>query len=416
MIWLLGIYMWLFVHRPFEIWPWLGDLQVERVYMLMMIAYWAVQPNKTWISNRLHIAIVALTLAMTAAWLASPFMGNQGCPEIVEDYFKYLVFYVLVVTSVRDEEGLRKLMLLYLLAVALYTGHSFLEFLNGRCQWRMGVRRMIGVNETIGDANGFASNLVYALPLTVPFWLTRSPGWLRAALVGFTLMAVGCILLTGSRAGLLSLGVCTLLCLAATGRVKTVAALLFLGVLAAPIVWSCLPEDLQMRYETIIDPSVGPKNAQVSGQGRLEGLILGFEEWQQSPLLGYGPGGFKYVTGREGGAHNLYGQTLCETGALGAAGLAGLVLCFWLNAREARRFHRNNPDEPRTFASHAVRAMGLCVILLLFLGMAGHTLFRFYWVWFAAFQTVALHCVRRRAAATVPAPAWRPAPVLPQTA
>lgn len=60
--------------------------------------------------------------------------------------------------------------------------------------------------------------------------------------------------------------------------------------------------------------------------------------------------------------------------------------------------------------------MGLCVILLLFLGMAGHTLFRFYWVWFAAFQTVALHCVRRRAAATVPAPAWRPAPVLPQTA
>ena len=199
MIWLLGIYMWLFVHRPFEIWPWLGDLQVERVYMLMMIAYWAVQPNKTWISNRLHIAIVALTLAMTAAWLASPFMGNQGCPEIVEDYFKYLVFYVLVVTSVRDEEGLRKLMLLYLLAVALYTGHSFLEFLNGRCQWRMGVRRMIGVNETIGDANGFASNLVYALPLTVPFWLTRSPGWLRAALVGFTLMAVGCILLTGSR-------------------------------------------------------------------------------------------------------------------------------------------------------------------------------------------------------------------------
>ena len=30
MIWMLGGYMWLFVHRPFEVWPWLGDLQIER--------------------------------------------------------------------------------------------------------------------------------------------------------------------------------------------------------------------------------------------------------------------------------------------------------------------------------------------------------------------------------------------------
>ena len=415
MIWLLGIYMWLFVHRPFEIWPWLGDLQVERVYMLLMIACWAVQPNKGWLPNRLHLALVAFTLAMTAAWAASPYMGEKGCPEVVEDYFKYLVFYVLVVTSVRDEESLRKLVLLYLLAVALYTGHSLLEYLHGRYQWRMGVARMLGVNETIGDANGFAANLVYALPLTVPFWLTRPGKWLRAALVGFTVMACGCILLTGSRAGLLALGVCTLLCLAATGRVKTAAALLVLFAVAAPVVWACLPEDLQTRYETIIDPSVGPANAQVSGQGRLDGLVLGFEAWQQSPLLGYGPGGFKYVTGREGGAHNLYGQTLSETGALGAAGLAGLALCFWLNAREASRFHRKNPDQRRTFASHTVRAVGLCVILLLFLGMAGHNLFRFYWVWFAAFQAVALHCLRRRAA-VAEAPAWEPVPAVPQAA
>jgi O-antigen ligase len=413
MIWLLGVYMWLFVHRPFEIWPWLGDLQIERVYMLLMVAYWVVQPNKGWMSNRIHIALVAFTLAMTAAWLASPYMGNKGCPEIVEDYFKYLVFYVLVVTSVRDEEGLRKLLLLYLLAVTLYTGHSLLEYLHGNHQWRMGVARMVGVNQTIGDANGFAANLVYALPLTIPFWLTRPPGWLRAALVAFTLMACGCILLTGSRAGLLSLSLCTLLCLAATGRVKTVVALLVLGALSAPIVWSCLPEDLRTRYETIIDPSVGPKNAQESASGRLDGLIFGFEAWQQSPLLGYGPGGFKYVTNREGGAHNLYGQTLSETGALGALGLAGLVLCFWLNAREARRFHRRNPDEPRTFAFHAARAVALCVILLLFLGMAGHNLFRFYWIWFAAFQAVALHCIRRRA--VVVEPSWQPAAV-PQAA
>ena len=38
-------------------------------------------------------------------------------------------------------------------------------------------------------------------------------------------------------------------------------------------------------------------------------------------------------------------------------------------------------------------------MLLLFLGMSGHNLYRFHWVWFAAFQAVALHCIRMRAAA-----------------
>ena len=56
MVWMLGGYMWLFVHRPFEVWPWLGDFQIERIYMLLMIAFWAVQPNKGWLSNRLHVA------------------------------------------------------------------------------------------------------------------------------------------------------------------------------------------------------------------------------------------------------------------------------------------------------------------------------------------------------------------------
>jgi hypothetical protein len=42
MRWLLIGYMLLFIHRPFEVWPWLGDLHIERIYMLLTIAAWAV--------------------------------------------------------------------------------------------------------------------------------------------------------------------------------------------------------------------------------------------------------------------------------------------------------------------------------------------------------------------------------------
>ena len=82
MVWMLGGYMWLFVHRPFEVWPWLGDFQIERIYMLLMIAFWAVQPNKGWLPNRLHAALVAFTLVLTMAWVASPFMYSPGCRGI----------------------------------------------------------------------------------------------------------------------------------------------------------------------------------------------------------------------------------------------------------------------------------------------------------------------------------------------
>ena len=56
MVWLLGGYMWLFIHRPFEFWTFLGDLRIERVYMIYLLAVWAVYPNKTWVPNRLHTA------------------------------------------------------------------------------------------------------------------------------------------------------------------------------------------------------------------------------------------------------------------------------------------------------------------------------------------------------------------------
>src|SRR5262245_26286491 len=196
MIWLLGGYLWLFVHRPFEVWPSLGALQVERGYVLVMVLVWLVTPNKVALPNRVHLALAFFTAVLTAAWLLGPYADNPVCKDVVENYFKVVVFYVLVVTTVRDEKGLRLLVLMYLGAVGLYMAHSALEFVNGRYQWRMGVRRMIGVDVTYSDPNAFATTLLYALPLTLPFWLERPRRLPRWLLLGFCLAACGCILLT----------------------------------------------------------------------------------------------------------------------------------------------------------------------------------------------------------------------------
>src|SRR5271166_3159646 len=88
MHWLLGIYMWLFIHRPFEYYPFLGDLQLERAYMLMMLVVWLVAPGKRVVLNRLHGALAGFTVALLVCWLASPW--RDLCGDVVESHAKFM--------------------------------------------------------------------------------------------------------------------------------------------------------------------------------------------------------------------------------------------------------------------------------------------------------------------------------------
>src|SRR5262245_12016665 len=99
MVKLLIGYMLLFVYRPFEIWPWLGSLRIERIYMAGTILYWAlVQKDKTWSRNRLQYAFAFFVSAFLLAWLASPY-DTLRQQEVVENYLKVLVFFFLVLTT-----------------------------------------------------------------------------------------------------------------------------------------------------------------------------------------------------------------------------------------------------------------------------------------------------------------------------
>jgi O-antigen ligase len=392
MHWLLGIYMWLFVHRPFEYYPALGDLQIERVFMLLMILAWVVAPGKGLTRNRLHGALAAFMTAVTVCWLASPW--RDQCGDAVESLAKVMVFYVLFVTSVRDEEGLRRMLIAYLTATGLYMAHSIVEFANGRHEFRMGIVRMVGVDITFRDPNSFASTLLLALVMTLPCWARAKTLSARLPLLAFCLPACSCILLTGSRTGFLGLAIVGLFGVLAS-RANKLVVLSLAGAAAIGVL--ALPGSLQDRFLTIVDPSRGPANAQESAEGRLTGLTDGLELFQGSPVLGIGPAAFPLATGKGYNPHNLYGQVLAETGLAGTAAFLAMLACFWLNVRETRRLYAEHPDWPRDLVWHTCRATGLAVVLLLFLGVAGHNLYRYIWIWLAAFQAVAVHCARERA-------------------
>jgi len=89
---------------------------------------------------------------------------------------------------------------------------------------------------------------------------------------------------------------------------------------------------------------------------------------------------------------------LGELGSLGAVALGVVVWGFFGNALALRRLGREQPELARGFPAAVGRAVAITVALLLFDGLAGHNLYRYTWLWFGAFQAVALGCLTQQAA------------------
>ena len=91
MIWLLGGYMWLFVHRPFEVWPALGSLQIERGYMFVVAALEYAQSK---LPARRHLSGAEL------AW---------ACRDFALEQFGLLAPTVLAHWDIRSTEDLGRI-------------------------------------------------------------------------------------------------------------------------------------------------------------------------------------------------------------------------------------------------------------------------------------------------------------------
>ncbi len=402
MLWILVGYMFLFIHRPFEVWPILGEFRLERVYIICAAIVLALAPGKKWISNGQHLAHFGFAAAVLVCWILSPW-ADKGEHQ-VEDWFKILVFYCMLVVSVSDEKKLRFVVVGFVVVMFIYQSHSLLEFFRGRHVYRMGISRMIGVDTTLGDPNSFGNGVVYSLPIVSVLWSSTQSRRMKVFLAAQVLLSSACIVFTGSRGSFMGLLVWALVMVL---RSKYRWRLLALTLAAAPILWACIPEEKQNRFTTIIDPSVGPANAQSSAEGRLEGLKIGWATFNKYPVSGVGPGSWKAGTHTLYEAHSLYGQLLGEMGSIGAVAFLGIVGSFAWNAWKVRRAYRENGWKP-DFLYHLAGGVFLGVVLMLLEGCGSHNLYRFNWLWYGGFLIIARHCVLEREAM----PVIRPRPTL----
>jgi hypothetical protein len=398
MIWVIVGYMWLFIHRPFEIWSWLGPLHIERIYMICTLAMWFAVAEKQLTENKHNLSIVLFAFAMTVSTAMSSYT-NIFDSTAYQDWLKYLAFYVLVMTSVKTEKDLKILLTAFLICTFLYIVHSYREYLAGRYDFKMGTKRMIGIDLTMNNPNAFGASIVVWLPFILPLLLLMKKKWHYLFIICYVLLSIRCVQLTGSRSAFLMLGVA----LAGAGvlskhRMKLIPVMLLVGV----VIWFSLSENLQDRYRSIFDPTVN-ESANESARGRIEGFLDGIQNWKNSPIWGVGPDCHGIAVGHGFLSHFLYGQIPGELGTLGVLAFLSLLMCFVINHLQIRQHYlelkRKGYEKDGVYCYRVSQTIMASVVLLLFFGLSGHNGYRSNWIWYPAFQAVTLDILNRKVTA-----------------
>ena len=391
MIYLLIGYMWLFIHRPFEVWPGLLAIRIERTYMIFVIICWLASGPKLPKWNRLHAYFSFFVLVVIASWLVSPYRAI--CQGGVQNYLKLVVFYVLLVTSVRDKRHLRMIVIGLVCIMALFMAHSMREWFCGRMFYKQGISRLQGVGVTFSDQNDFAGLIVMSLPFAWVLWREWTSGWKRLAVVGHFGLAAWCIVRTGSRmgfCGLLLAGFIAAMASPRRWRMLALAPLLLAGA------WMLVPEAQQNRYLTLIDPSYDTRAGDPS-RYRYGGFETGLQLCAERPLLGFGPGTTGVALGTGRAPHNTYGQVLGELGIAGAVALGLIILGVAQNFLEARRAFRRLDVTDDLLPWRTAVAASAAFVLLIVMGWGLHFAYWHVWLWFGALQATALQCLKAQA-------------------
>ena len=397
-LWMAAFWVAMFLIRPWEkLIPELASLHPARIYAVAMIGVVVLSGRL-----RMMMSFQTLTVFIFIGALALSYFAAYDQSRAWADLYRYLtliVFYFILISVIRTPYQLAFLATCYLVITTFYLALSEYEyFFHDSHQYRMGVRRLIGVDLTFNGPNEVAGSTVLSFPIAWAMWKTRHaftetwPATLRRlfpyCLGIYALICLSAIVLTNSRGGVL--GVLVFLALVVLSG-RGIGKKLLISICLVGVVWVAMPEEHRNRVRTIWNPDVGPRNAARSAEGRIEGFRAGLEMFKQHKFAGVGLGcfalyRFHYVDGNPEEAHNLLGQTLGETGIVGTLAFSLLIVAVFANSVTTLTLTRGREDDPSVAIIREITiACVMTVLVLLYFGILSHNMLRFNWLWVAAF-------------------------------
>jgi O-antigen ligase len=407
MLAMVCFYVFLVIERPWESIRYLEGIPIERTFAVLLILCAALSGKLTVEKSQTNFWVYGL---LSLHFLLAPFSYSfDYAVDAGIEYAKMVVLYLLMLSVARDEESLKLLVKAFVITMFVYMSHSLWEYSNGRHVWRMGISRMVGVDQTYSDPNAFGASVVLSLPFVYALLRAETNPLLRKLYLVHFALAVVCVVLTGSRSASIAL-VALFLGWALTQKGIRKIGILALVIFALGTTWTVMPEEKRERIMTLWDEEAGPDSAHQSADGRLWGWRVSWEMFKQQPFTGVGPGGKNYIEYRVdnrvdvllGGlpsptqSHILYGEVLAKFGVFGAFLFAGLVLATWNQSRKVKKYFAVDPANSNFFLYSLAQAITAALLLLLLLGLGGHNFYRPLWLWLAAWSGSLAYIVELR--------------------
>jgi O-antigen ligase/polysaccharide polymerase Wzy-like membrane protein len=266
-----------------------------------------------------------------------------------------------------------------------------------------GEGRQLRLAGSIGEQNRYAQNMLMILPIGLYLFLGEPSRRRRTLALALTGLAGGGFLLSFSRGAAVGfLVVATSMVLLRTITARQLGGICLVAVLALAF----LPQ-YRARMRTILetamlasDSGVTSTEVDSSVRRRITEMLAAAAVFADHPLIGVGPGMFKYYSAEYGNrlgirkitetrkAHSLYLEVAAENGTLGLLSFFSAVLVTLYGLIVARRrFLRSSPGESsdakreRLLLAYLVTGLLLALISYLATGLFLHLAYiRFFYL------------------------------------
>ncbi|HLQ69552.1 MAG TPA: O-antigen ligase family protein [Gemmatimonadales bacterium] len=367
---LLATYTVLALTKIHEIVPLMDRLQPAKVIgVLLLVSALTVIRGRALVTVLRTPAVACVGVILLLAILSVPgavWPGNSVA-FLTQEFWKTLLFFVIAMTGWCDRRTLRtslRTLVVFesVVAVTLLAGAA--KVLGGRAY----------VGQAL-DPNESAVHLLVVIPFALQLVSDRGI-WKIVGIAG-TLLMVGGIVKTGSRAGFLGLVLlaCWLL-VQVPGRRRVIVGLAIAS--GAAVVMLTAGPAIRERFSTILHPTEDYNYT--FREGRVNVWKRGLSYMARRPFLGVGAQNFGVAEGVLSGkenvgygvkysaAHNVFIQVGAE---LGVFGLVAFVRLLWVAAAASRRLRKvarqlaaRGVEVARQEASLAEAALGGMVALL----------------------------------------------------
>jgi hypothetical protein len=284
------------------------------------------------------------------------------------------VFTVFFVNYIRTPGHV---VMIYLLAVMLMIGSAVVgvhSVLHGGALH--GYRAVGGVISSAANPNRLA--MFSIMPIAGLWFLMRS---LRVPVLSILVLPVIAVLalavfMTGSRSGLLGLGVCVALLITKERlNLNELLALGLAGVLVLVLALQLVPEKTFERITNLPFTQSGETGLGVGSLERREyGWKIAFSMFKQHPFIGVGIGNWelaRYLNDPQrsvGAPHSSYALALVEGGLLSLIAFLWLLWRTWRNLRSVKQYV-SDPASPLASLKWVVDSAEVNVLVLVFFSL-----------------------------------------------